>query len=688
MGSETVPVTIAGLLTIAAISLAILGWRWAALRSALARLRKQNELLLDRQWEMREAEERMKSLLEAQGDLIVRRDPEGHISYVNEAFCSLVGLPRERLIGHRPLLPILEQGPVNILPDGTRAHDQKIETPAGARWIAWHEVTVRVDRSDRPHTQSVGRDITARALAERALADARDQADAANRAKSRFLAMVSHEIRTPLNGVLGMADLLRDTPLTAEQASYLSAMQSSGQTLLALIEEILDFSKIEAGKLDLDPRPFALEQLLESIVELLAPRAQEKAIEIASFVDERLSRWVVGDAARLRQILLNLAGNAIKFTARGGVTIIAQPGATTNEIAIEVRDTGIGIAAEAQERIFDEFEQAEGGSARKFGGTGLGLAISRRIAVHMGGSLVVSSVPGQGSAFLLTVVLPPSASHNEPRVAPNLADASVLIVARQRIEAALVARRLREWGADTFLVEEAEDALTELHLRTWDTVIVDNAVGTAMAATIARACTAARISCLVMVTPHTRGELAILNEAGFDGYLIKPVRTASLAARFADETAPDADAPALMARIGKVGPSRLSVLVAEDNEINAMLARTLLERLGHTPTMVRDGEQAVAAVADACAAGRRFDLILMDLHMPHVDGIAATRRIRAIEAEAHGPPMRIVALTANAAAEDREACMAAGMNGFLTKPFDRDLFNAALAAAGNATRAA
>jgi CheY-like chemotaxis protein len=191
-----------------------------------------------------------------------------------------------------------------------------------------------------------------------------------------------------------------------------------------------------------------------------------------------------------------------------------------------------------------------------------------------------------------------------------------------------------------------------------------------------------------MVTPHTRGELAILSEAGFDGYLIKPVRTASLAARFAGEPSTDTRAPTPSSRSDGPAPRRLSVLVAEDNEINAMLARTLLERLGHMPTMVTDGEQAVAAVTHACAAGRRFDLILMDLHMPHVDGITATRRIRAVEADARCAPTRIVALTANAAAEDRMACMAAGMNGFLTKPFDRDSFNAAVAAAGAATRAA
>jgi PAS domain S-box-containing protein len=252
--------------------------RIRGMKAELRDLERRLEATADRNWELKEEQERAKSFVEAQGDVIVRRDRDGAITYANDAFCTLAACPRAQLLGTTYALPVLEQGDSARLPDGSRTHDQKIATQEGARWIAWREVSVRDDSSTE--MQSVGRDVTDRVKAEHALADARDQAEAANRAKSRFLAMVSHEIRTPLNGILGMADLIIDTPLSPEQSTYAKAVKTSGETLLSLIEEILDFSKIEAGKLDLAARPFGLAAFVEEAVELLGPRAQAKGLEI------------------------------------------------------------------------------------------------------------------------------------------------------------------------------------------------------------------------------------------------------------------------------------------------------------------------------------------------------------------------------------------------------------------------
>ena len=335
----------------------------------------------------------------------MRRDGEGRITFVNDAFCALAGAPREALAGSTFALEVIEQGDTALKPDGTRVHDQKIAGRDGARWIAWRDVVVRAGAANGAEVQSVGRDVTDRVEAERALCEARDQAEAASRAKSRFLAMVSHEIRTPLNGIIGMADLLLDTALTPEQTTYAKAVKTSGDTLLSLIEEILDFSKIEAGRLDLAIAPFDLAALLEETVELIAPRAQAKGLEIASYLEDGLPRQVMGDAARLRQVLLNLAGNAVKFTEAGGVAVLVEAGAGPHEISFLVRDTGIGIAPAQQSRIFGEFEQADSGAARRFSGTGLGLAISQRIVEHMGGGIAVESAPGAGSTFRVTLAV-------------------------------------------------------------------------------------------------------------------------------------------------------------------------------------------------------------------------------------------------------------------------------------------
>jgi PAS domain S-box-containing protein len=677
---------LAGLFGAACGALALLYARGRKLKQDLARAQQSAEELADRNWELKESEERAKSFLAAQGDVIVRRDADGCITYVNDAFCTLADRTRDALVGTAFALPVLEQGATAHATDGTRIHDQRIAAEAGARWIAWREVLVRSGALPGAEVQSVGRDVTDRVQAERALADARDQAETANRAKSRFLAMVSHEVRTPLNGILGMADLLRDTALTPEQTTYVKAVKTSGDALLSLIDEILDFSKIEAGRIDLDSREFDLAALVEETVELIAPRAQAKELEIAAYVEDGLPRRVLGDASRLRQVLLNLAGNAVKFTDRGGVAIIVEAGIWPGEIDVLVRDTGIGIAPDEHDRIFREFEQADGGIARKFGGTGLGLAISQRIVERMGGRITVESIPGSGSTFRVALPLAPAAgAQAEPTTAPDLAGIDVMIVAASSVESSLMMRRLTRWGARVCVAPDQAVAAALLPERVWGAIIVDHAIGRAACDALARATSAAPRR-LVLVTPTGRAELPALKEAGFTGYLVKPVRAASLAARMAasDDAfeRPDDHSPSSADAARSDAGKGLSILIAEDNEINALLARSLLTRLGHRPTVATNGDAAFDAWLSAREAGDPYAIVLMDVHMPGSDGIEATRRIR--EAEAGGPRTPIVALTANAFEEDRDACIAAGMDGFLTKPLDRERLAAALATAADA----
>lgn len=650
------------------------------------------EELSDRNWELRDSTERFRGLLQAQGDLIVRRSADGTVLYANDSFCALAG-PYSKIVGTKFALPVLRQRDVTVLPDGTRIYDQEVDGPQEPCWISWREVLVLNPRDERAETQSVGRDVTERVAAELALAETRDQAEAANRAKSRFLAAMSHEIRTPLNGILGMADLLRDTKLTPEQLTYAEAVKTSGHTLLALIEDVLDFSKIEAGKLVLALQPFTLETLVEETVELLAPRAQAKGIEIASFVDDALPMRLMGDPVRLRQVLFNLAGNAVKFTETGGVSITVRPGTAYGDIVFRVRDTGIGIPAEAQRRIFGEFEQADDAAARRRGGVGLGLAISQRIVEHMGGRIGLESEAGAGACFEFTISLPRAPGQGDARPeARDLRGQRILVVGAS-IASPLIVEHLQRWGAMTQHAATLSEAMALL-TQPWDALIADRVVGPNDLRRLADMATRIHRR-ILLLSPGERGELPRLGAMGFTNYLIAPVRAASLAGIFS----PEADAVARNAFHTHTGTSEektptrrsasLKILVAEDNDINALLARALLEKLGHRPTLVRDGAQATEAWQAARRSAAPFDLILMDVQMPVLDGIEATRQIRATEAGAGIPPTPIVALSANAFAEDREACRQAGMDAFLVKPMDRDQLTACLAGKfGHATLAA
>jgi PAS domain S-box-containing protein len=638
-------------------------------KARIQELEKTLEARDDRIWALEERLARATELVDAQGDLVVREDESGRVTHVSAAACALLGKPIEDIIGREIGFHVMEQSERTGHLDGSVTYDQEIHTPGGTHWIAWKEVAMRDESGRVTEVQRVGRDVTARALAEHALADARAKAEAASRAKSRFLAVVSHEVRTPLNGILGMADLLVDTKLTQEQETYARAVKTSGDALLALIEEILDFSKIEAGRLEIESVPFDLSKLVTDIVELVAPRAQAKGIEIAADLADNLPARVAGDAARLRQVLLNLAGNAVKFTDAGGVSLVVEQLAD-KRIIFEVNDTGPGIGPEAQTRIFNEFEQGDATLARRHGGTGLGLAIAARIVESMGGVIELESNDQRGSSFKFAIELP----EVEPAapIGSDLAGSDILIASPSPVVGPMIARRLAYWGANVSLASSHEIAEILIPERHWAHVLVDRAFGAEEAAHLARASQRYTSYRHILLSPAERGELASLKETGFESYLIKPVRGVSLAARL---RAPDWSPPlmpdleSMEDQIDVAACQPLMILVAEDNDINALLIQALLTKLGHMPTLVADGVSAVTAVATAQAVGAPFDAVLMDLHLPGLDGLEATRKIRALEDGANVP---VIALTANAFPEDRDACIAAGMDDFVTKPVSRE----------------
>ncbi len=677
---QTFAVGISFLFALACLALATLSMRMRWLKKSMRKVALHNEALIDRNWELKEAEERARSLFESQSDLVVLRDASQRLTFVNDTFCAYAGKPRAELIGTPYLLPVIEQGDDATEPGGTRIHDQKAQTTFGPRWIAWRETLVRPHANEPAEFQCVGRDVTDRTESEHALGLARDHAVSANRAKSKFLAVASHEIRTPLNGILGMSTLLLDTPLNPEQAAYAKAVKTSGEALMSLVEELLDFSKIEAGKIDLEHRPFHLAGMIEEITELLAPRAQARQIEMACYIDERLPLEVVGDAARLRQVLLNLASNAVKFTSRGGVALIVEPGIWPNEISFMVRDTGIGIAPDAQQRIFREFEQADEHIARQYGGSGLGLAISERIVRRMGGRIALESVPGEGTTFEVSIPLQASdTSAIATWRTPDLTGKAVMVVMPQTIGASLVTRRLGRWGAQTCETSDLTVAEALLPERAWHAVIVDHALGANAVQAFGERAISHTTHRLAMFTPAERHDLRPAEMAAFTGYLVKPVRAASLAARLLPEAplAPELPDDSDVART-PAAAKKLSILVAEDNEINALLMRSLLTKLGHQPVICINGREALESWIAAETAGARYDVVLMDVQMPEMSGITATRMIRARESERGLSRTKVLALTANTLVEDRYACFEAGMDGFLVKPLDREKLAQAL----------
>ncbi len=672
----------------------------ARLEAMATRLDSSLESLKDLQWEVREREARYRDLLDHQGDVISRRDADGRLSFVNDAFCRTFGLARETALGQPFQLPVLNSdGKDDAPPDNDERTSRVVElsTTAGPRWFVWEDFPVAGEDGGVREVQSVGRDITEQRAAEMALAQARDHAMTASHAKSRFLASMSHEIRTPMNGILGMTGLLLDTQLSPEQRTYARAISTSATTLLSLIDEVLDFSKIEAGKIELRAAPFEIADAAQGVIELLAPRGRDKGLEIGWFAAPDLPKTVIGDEMRVRQILMNLVGNAIKFTDQGGValTIVPAPASAKDGGAVvrfAVRDTGPGVAPQALERIFSEFEQAEQGPTRRHGGTGLGLAISKRLVDEMGGRVDVTSVPGAGATF--TVDLPFATPAPVPQLGaawpkPHAGE-RVLMVLDGAIEAALAGDLLVAMGASVARVtaEEAPDVAGRAAEEGMPfTALLTDKANTADASRVIpllRPCPDGRAPrAVVTIDPGQRGDIPRFREQGFNGYLVRPVRPMSALTQLfnadgARQSGRTAAGEPRRTPLEKAGASEgISVLLAEDNDINALLARTVLEKSGAQVIHARDGAEAINKARDALAQGHSFDLVLMDIHMPDMDGVEAARGIRALYAEdarpgAGRPP--IVALTANAFEEDRAGYLAAGLDDYLAKPFEkRDL---------------
>ncbi len=594
-------------------------------------------------------------LIQAMGDYVLRCDAQGDVVSANAGFRQMFGEERPA-----PLW----RGPEQHDADGVVRVEERVETGSGERWIAWRHVPARDAQGRFTEILSVGRDITAHKRAESLLARAGRDAEAASGAKSRFLATMSHEIRTPMNGIMGMADLLTDTKLTPEQEAYVAAIRSSGEALLTLIDEVLDFSKIESGRLDLEETAFDLTAMVESAAELLAPRAQAKGLDIACAIAPDLPRRILADPTRLRQAVLNLAGNAVKFTDQGGIAIVLRRDG--DDLVLAVRDTGPGIRPDDQARIFREFEQAEDGLARSHGGTGLGLAITRRIAERMGGALTLVSAPGEGSTFMFRVPL--TAADTEEPASERLDGLSVLALSAHPVEMTVMASRLRTRGAEVVrpLVPEVP---SEGH---FDAVLIDQRLGEERLPALLAALKGRARRIVMVVTPKARGEIARYREHGVNGWLVSPVREASLLAQMrAGEASPEQTDrltdPAPQKPAKPVPAARaLKILLAEDNEINALLARTVLTKMGHEVLHAADGD---AALSMALGPNAPFDLILLDVQMPHRDGHEVARLIREREGERRNA---IYALTANAFVEDREAAINAGMDGFITKPLQRE----------------
>jgi len=646
-----------------------------------ARSRAEIETLADRMWEMQESEERFRGLIDALGDLVVHRDRDGHIVYANKVFAGLVGTDQRDLAGRT----LAELGiDVGIVPDAAfsdheclSSTDVSIRTPNGPRWFSWIELSVRDKDSGAVSHRAIARDITARKRAESSLITARERAEYASQAKSRFLATVSHEIRTPMNGIMGMAKLLADTNLSPEQRTYVGAVSTSASALLALIEDLLDYSKIEAGRFDPEPQPTSVREIADNIIELMAAKAFAKNIGLGCHVEPDVPQMIMADPGRVRQVLLNLIGNAIKFTDTGGVLVsVARARTETSDrICFTVADTGPGLREDDMERIFEEFEQSDGTSTRAHGGAGLGLAISRRLVTAMGGAISVSSRLGEGSEFVFE--LPATGATEAPQNRQNiLVGRRAVIVSNNAVEADAIARTILAHGGAVDVAATSSQATPfAAHC---DVLFIDAAMEDSDGRLLKRLRQSGFTNCeaITLIAPTDRGMLGEFRASGYATFLARPVRGETLLRVLLTSHAPALPLPKKPEKSGAaslraVGARQqgLSVLIAEDNDINAMLARATLLKAGHRVKVVGNGKAAVEAITEA-GLKHRFDVVLMDLHMPVMDGLDAIAAIRRHEEEMAVPPVPIMVLSADSQEKTRHTVLAHGASGFVTKPLD------------------
>ncbi|WLS04020.1 hybrid sensor histidine kinase/response regulator [Shinella oryzae] len=638
------------------------------------------ETVHDRGWERSETSEILSAIHDVLGDIIVTRTLDGRILRANAVLGALTGVAD---VEGRTLealgLSFRSQA-------SAHRYDVDVQTASGTRIYSWHDVTVRDPASGDLVVQSIARDVTEERRAEGEREKARQRAEAASAAKSRLLATVSHEIRTPLSGILGMSHLLGQTRLTAEQKNYLAGMRQSGHALVQLVDDLLDFSSIEAGRFQLRPSEEPVRPMLESVVEMLSPRAHEKGIEIGSFVSADVPGLLLYDAARLRQVLYNVVGNAVKFTHTGGVLL--ETALDGDAIVIRVTDTGPGMRPDEQARIFEEFEQT-GSAAQRSGGTGLGLAISARILSEAGGALTLESAPGRGSTF--TIRMPVEARLRPSRGTRKsvLRGSLVFLLAPAGPASTALVRTIGALGGACHLatsVEEAENVVRHLAARgeTLTDIIVDNRLAGVFRRELAdmaylRESAARRI---YLVNPEDRGSRAIGKGEGYDSWLIRPLRERSLVevlrGRMKGVEVRDAindnrpilkDPPPVAPDPRAAASSGIRILLAEDDPVNAMLVRSVLERAGHTVRHVPDYPALVSALGGATDAGPFTpDLIVTDLGMP--GGEAQEMIARIVRRDDGNARLPVIVLTADSRASLGQELLAIGADAVLAKPAD------------------